>query len=147
MRTPVVGWIMISGLNFFVNKILPDAIVRSLSEREMAHYREPFPTIRSRRPLRRWPCEIPIEGTPADVHQVVSAYNAWLQETSIPMLLFHAKPGGLIREPDVAWCKEHIKNLITVDIGAGLHFVQEDNPHKIGSELAGWIEGPPGLPE
>jgi len=145
MRTPVVGWVMVSGLNFFVNKILPQAIVRDLSETEMARYREPYPTFRSRRPLRRWPCEIPIEGNPADVHLAVSAYNAWLQETSIPMILFHADPGGLIREKDVAWCRKHIRNLTTVDIGPGLHFVQEDNPNKIGSELGKWIKGVVGV--
>ena len=147
MRTPGIGWIMVSGLNFFVNKILPQAIVRTLSETEMARYREPYPTFRSRRPVRRWPCEIPIEGHPDDVHQAVSAYNAWLQETDIPMLLFHAEPGGLIREKDVAWCREHLKNLATVDIGPGLHFVQEDNPHKIGGELGKWIEGVVGVSE
>jgi haloalkane dehalogenase len=141
MRTPGIGWVMISGFNMFVNKILPGAVVRKLSDREMAHYRAPFPNPRSRRPLRRWPCEIPIEGHPADVHEAVSAYHSWLQQTEIPMLLFHAKPGGLIRERDVTWCREHIKNLTTVDIGAGLHFIQEDNPHRIGEELATWIGG------
>ena len=141
MRTPGIGWIMISGFNFFVNKILPQATMRTLSATEMAHYREPYPTPRSRRPVRQWPREIPIEGSPTDVHLAVSEYNAWLQETEIPMLLFHAEPGGLIREKDVAWCREHIKNLTTVDIGPGLHFVQEDNPHMIGKELANWIEG------
>jgi len=141
MRTPGVGWLMISGLNLFVNKVLPSAMVRSLSEKEMAHYREPFPNPRSRRPVRRWPLEIPIEGHPADVHEAVSANNAWLQETEIPMLLFHADPGGFIQERDVAWCREHIKNLTTVAIGPGIHYLQEDNPHQIGEELATWIGG------
>ncbi len=31
-----------------------------------------------------------------------------------------------------------MKNLKTVDIGPGIHYLQEDNPHLIGSELAGW---------
>lgn len=141
MRTPGIGWLMISGLNFFVNKVLPSAIVRTLSDEEMAHYREPFPTPRSRRPIRQWPREIPIEGHPADVHEAVSAYHAWLQETETPMLLFHAEPGGLITEPDVAWCREHIKNLSAVSIGPGAHYLQEDNPHLIGAELAAWTKG------
>jgi len=34
-----------------------------------------------------------------------------------------------------------MKNLETVDIGPGVHFVQEDNPHKIGEELARWYQG------
>ena len=29
-------------------------------------------------------------------------------------------------------------SLKTVDIGPGLHYLQKDNPHLIGSELAGW---------
>ena len=33
-----------------------------------------------------------------------------------------------------------LKNLKTVDIGPGVHFVQEDNPHKIGEELAKWYQ-------
>ena len=32
----------------------------------------------------------------------------------------------------VDWSKEHFSNLKTVDIGQGIHFLQEDNPHLIG---------------
>jgi len=44
MRTPIIGWLMISGLNMFVNKILPSAVVRDLTDVEMKHYRAPYPT-------------------------------------------------------------------------------------------------------
>ena len=37
-----------------------------------------------------------------------------------------------------AWCRETFPNLDTVDIGDGIHFVQEDNPHQIGEKLAEW---------
>ncbi len=30
------------------------------------------------------------------------------------------------------------QNLKVVDIGLGIHFVQGDNPHLIGTEIAGW---------
>lgn len=139
MRTPGIGWLMISGLNMFVNKILPGAIVRKLTESEMRRYREPFTTVRSRLPLRQWPCEIPIDGSPADVHDVVDGYSKWLGKTEIPMILFHADPGGLIQAAGVDWCKTTIKNLDVVDIGPGIHFVQEDNPHLIGEKLAQWL--------
>ncbi|MGB6528388.1 MAG: hypothetical protein WBF33_09790, partial [Candidatus Nitrosopolaris sp.] len=36
--------------------------VRRLSEDEMAHYREPFRKPEYRKPVWRWPNEIPIEG-------------------------------------------------------------------------------------
>ena len=141
MRMPFVGWLMISVMNVFVKKILPQATPRQLSKEEKRRYAEPFPTISSRRPVRQWPLEIPIEGSPRDVHDVISAYNKWLQKTEIPKLLFHATPGGLIVAKDVAWCNKNMKNLTTVDIGEGLHFVQEDNPHAIGEALSKWYIG------
>ncbi|WP_170769435.1 haloalkane dehalogenase [Ruegeria lacuscaerulensis] len=139
MRTPGLGWALISGLNMFVEKILPSAIVRDLTQQEMDAYRAPYPTARSRQPVRVWPREIPIDGSPSDMHQIVSAYSQWMGETEIPMLLFYASPGGTIREDGVAWCRETIQNLQTVDIGPGIHFIQEDNPHLIGDKLADWL--------
>lgn len=141
MRTPGVGWLMLSGLNMFVEKILPNAVVRTLTAEEMAIYRAPYKSVRSRRPLRRWPCEIPIEGSPSDVHQVVDGYSKWLGRTETPMILFYGSPGGTVQKSGVEWCRQTISNLKTVDIGPGVHFLQEDNPHLIGRELAGWIEG------
>lgn len=140
MRTPGVGWFMISVMNVFVKQILPQAIVRDLTAEEMAHYEAPYPNIGSRKPVRQWPCEIPIDGKPADVHSAVSDYSHWLQETELPKLLFYAEPGGIIDAATVAWCRESFPNLETIDIGAGIHFVQEDNPHRIGEELARWYQ-------
>ena len=34
--------------------------------------------------------------------------------------------------------QQNLKNLKVVDIGLGIHFVQGDNPHLIGTEIAGW---------
>ena len=140
-RTPGVGWFMISVMNMFVKQILPQAIVRDLSDEEKAYYGSPYPTIASRKPVRQWPCEIPIDGTPADVHQAVEEYNRKLQESDLPKILFHATPGGIIGAETVQWCKDNLKNLRCVDIGKGIHFVQEDNPSLIGEELAKWYQG------
>ena len=85
-----------------------------------------------------WPNELPIAGEPADVVEAVAEYNQKLQESELPKILFHATPGALVSAPMVEWCKQNLKNLTTVDIGPGIHFVQEDNPHLIGSELAAW---------
>ncbi len=139
MRTPGLGWLMVSALNGFINGIMPQSIVRKLRPEEVAHYKEPYPTAASLKPVRQWPLEVPIDGKPADVTAVVKAYNRWLQETEIPKLLFYAHPGGLIPEETVEWCREKLPNLTTVDIGEGVHYLQEDNPHKIGEELAGWF--------
>ncbi len=139
-RTTGVGWLMISVMNVFVNQLLPQAIVRKLSDEEMRRYREPFPSVGSRKPVRQWPREIPIDGDPADVTEAVESYASWLQGTDLPKLLFHASPGAIIRAPDVAWTKEHLRNMKTVDLGEGIHYLQEDHPHRIGAELAEWYK-------
>jgi len=137
-RAPGVGWVMISVMNVFVNKLMPQMIVRDMTETEMVHYREPFPTVGSRKPIRVWPQEIPINGSPQDVHDEVGRFSAKLQESELPKLLFTATPGAIINEEAAQWAREHLKNLSVVDIGEGIHYLQEDNPHKIGSELVKW---------
>jgi haloalkane dehalogenase len=137
-RTPLIGWLMIAGMNIFVEQILPKAILRRLTEEEKNYYREPFKSIRSRKPLWRWPNEIPINGHPADVAEIVDGYNKRLQESDLPKLLFYAHPGGIITSAMVDWCRHNLKKLKTIDIGEGIHYLQEDNPHFIGIELAKW---------
>jgi haloalkane dehalogenase len=34
-----------------------------------------------------------------------------------------------------------MRNLKTVEIGPGAHFVQEDQPHAIGEAIAEWYRG------
>jgi haloalkane dehalogenase len=146
-RTPDVGWDMIVEKNMFVEQILPESIVRKLSLEEMNHYREPFKEPSSRKPIWRWPNELPIEGKPTDMVKTVATYNAWLQETDLPKLLFYGNPGALIKSPVLEWCKQNLKHLKMVDIGPGIHYLQEDNPRLIGSELAQWYKGLPGSRE
>lgn len=138
-RTTGIGWVLVSALNLFVNRVVPDTVVRDLSPEEMARYREPFLTAASRKPVLQWPREIPIEGHPADVHEAVGAYRRWLEETSLPKLFFHAGPGAICPEPVVTWAKERFQSLETFDLGAGIHFLQEDHPHEIGEAIRSWV--------
>lgn len=141
LRTPVIGKAMVMGMNVFVEKILPKATVRKLTEREMSFYREPFRRMKDRTPMWRWPNEIPIDGTPADVTAIVEEFNRKLRGSNLPKLLVYAQPGAIMRGPLVEWCRQNLKNLTTVDIGSGLHYLQEDNPEMIGTELAKWYKG------
>ena len=139
-RTPEVGWDMLVNQNMFVEQILPGFVARGLTPAAMDHYREPYKEPSSRKPVWRWPNELPIAGEPKDVVETVTAYNQWLQQSDLPKLLFYATPGALVSAPMVEWSKQNLKNLKTVDIGAGMHFLQEDNPDLIGSELATWYK-------
>jgi haloalkane dehalogenase len=123
--------------NVFVDRILPASVLRGLSEEELAEYRRPFPDADSRRPVLRWPRELPIEGEPADVVETVERYARWLERTEVPKLFVNAEPGsilvGLQREYARTWPNQ---TEVTV---AGSHFVQEDSPDEIGRALADWI--------
>lgn len=138
-RTPEVGWEMVVNQNMFVERILPAAIVRDLTDEELDRFREPYLETASRKPVWRWPNELPIAGEPADVVEAVVEYNDWLQRTEIPKLLFHASPGAIVPPPVVEWCRANLKNLQTVDLGAGIHYLQEDHPHEIGEAVAEWL--------
>ncbi len=84
--------------------------------------------------------KLPIAGEPKDVVETVTAYNQWLQQSDLPKILFYGTPEALVSAPMVEWSRQNLKNLKTVDIGAGMHFLQEDNPDLIGSELATWYK-------
>jgi len=137
-RTPKVGWDLIVNQNIFIEKFLPAGVVRALTEEEMNRYREPFKDIKSRKPIWRWPNEISIAGEPPDVTEAITFYNQKLQESELPKLLFYATPGAIMPAPIVERATAHLKNLNTVDVGQGIHYLQEDHPDLIGSELARW---------
>jgi haloalkane dehalogenase len=142
MRTPGLGWLMVQVANVFVKKMIPDMILRKLTQEEMDFYAAPYPTVRSRKPLLKWLLAVPFDGgKPKDVAKAISAWNEWLMDSEIPKLFFHVSPGVGIKEKDVKIIKENMKNLKSIDLGEGLHFIQEDYPHEIGAGIAEWYSG------
>lgn len=138
IRAPFASWLMLGVMNSFVKQMLPDWILRDLNRAEMAAYLSPFPTVKSRKPIYVFPSDVPVEGKPEHISRAVADCAQWLTETDIPKLFFHADPGVLIRQKDVAWIQENFSNLTSVDLGQGLHFLQEDHPHEIGRAIADW---------
>ncbi|AGC46698.1 haloalkane dehalogenase [Myxococcus stipitatus DSM 14675] len=138
-RTPGVGESLVLDQNVFVEKVLPGSVVRGLTPEELAHYRAPFPDRASRRPTLAWPNEIPIDGHPADVADIVVRYREALRRSPLPKLLFAVEPGVLLPPPLVAWCRENLPRLEVIELGQGLHYIQEDHPHAIGQGLADWL--------
>ena len=138
-RTPGEGESLILEGNAFVERVLPGAVRRKLSEEEMAVYRAPFPTPQSRRPTWRFPNELPIAGEPSDVYTTMEAAHAALAASTYPKLLFAADPGALV-SPDLAegFARE-LQDCRLVMLGPGLHFLQEDHPDTIGRSVAAFI--------
>ncbi len=141
MRTPGLGWVMVQVANVFINKMIQDMILRKMTKTEMNYYAKPYPTIKSRKPLLQWPLAVPFDGgKPELVAKAVSSWNKWLMDSEIPKLFFYVSPGVAIKEKDVKIIKERMKNLKSIDLGEGLHFIQEDYPHEIGEEISKWYE-------
>jgi haloalkane dehalogenase len=134
------GWQMLVERNMFIEELLPLAAGRKLTEREMNFYREPFPDPQSRTPIWTLARETPIGGEPADVWKAVAAYSDRLQSAKLPKLMLYFTPGALLTAENVEWCRRNIRNLESVDLGPGLHFVQESSPHRIGGEIASWLK-------
>jgi haloalkane dehalogenase len=133
LRSPA-GEEMVLEKNLFIERILPGSELRGLTEEEMEVYRRPYPEKgESRRPMLTWPREIPFDGEPADVHEIISAYAAWLPATGFPKLFINAEPGVILTGKQREYCRtwENQKE-ITV---RGSHFIQEDSPHEIGSAI------------
>jgi len=139
LRSPE-GEKMILEQNLFVEQILPGAVQRELTPEEMEVYRRPYREPgESRRPTLTWPREIPIDGEPEDVTEIVERYGRWLQECSVPKLFVNAEPGAILRGAAEAFCRT-FPNQTEVTV-PGIHFVQEDAPDAIGRAVAEWRRG------
>jgi haloalkane dehalogenase len=123
--------------NFFVEKVLPKSVLRTLSDAEMETYRSPFREREARHPTLAWARELPIDGSPADVVAEVEAYGAWLARSTVPKLFINAEPGALLTGRARTFCRTWLNQTeITVQ---GIHYVQEDSPREIGLALRRFV--------
>ena len=126
--------------NMFVERVLPASIMRSLTDAEMAAYRAPFSDRgEARRPTLSWPRQLPIDGEPADVVELVKDYAVWLADSEIPKLFINAEPGAILTGSQRRFCRSW-PNQTEVTV-KGIHFIQEDSGPVIGSAIADWYQG------
>ncbi|MEC8856791.1 MAG: haloalkane dehalogenase [Chloroflexota bacterium] len=135
-RSPVGEEIVIER-NVFVERVLPGSVLRGLTEEEMEVYRRPYLEVgESRRPTLTWPREIPVEGEPADVVQLVSEYAEWLSSSQVPKLFINADPGAILVGSQREFCRSW-PNQEELSV-SGQHFIQEDSPAEIGQAISEW---------
>tara|TARA_B100000959_G_scaffold153362_1_gene160839 strand:- start:1520 stop:2416 length:897 start_codon:yes stop_codon:yes gene_type:complete len=135
-RSPA-GEEMVLQKNTFVERVLPGSILRDLSDEEMEVYRRPFQNAgEDRRPTLTWPRQIPIEGEPAEVVELVQGYADWLSQSDVPKLFINAEPGAILIGPQREFCRSW-PNQQEVTV-AGNHFLQEDSPDEIAKAIAEW---------
>jgi len=138
LRSPE-GERMVLEENIFLEKILPQAVLRQLTEEELNSYRQPFQNDgEDRRAMLSWPRSLPIDGEPADVANIVIENGNWLAQSHIPKLFINGEPGtltrGRLREIIQHWPNQ---TEITVQ---GRKLLQEDSPDEIGMAIAAFAK-------
>jgi haloalkane dehalogenase len=130
---------MVLERNLFVERVLPGSILRQLTPQEMAVYRRPYTEAgEARRPTLTWPREIPLDGEPADVVEIVQAYADWLAGSDLPKLYVNADPGAILIGGQREFCRNWSnQDEVTV---RGSHFLQEDSPDAIERAIAAWYK-------
>ena len=139
LRSPA-GFFLIQVMNIFINQFIPAGVVNKdkLTDEVMRNYREPFPTIKSRRAIRVFPKLLPINGKPRASAEVMKEIETGLSSFTCPMLWILNEQGSLT-EKDIPWLREKIPQITTKNFGQGKHFMQEDNPEKLSQILSDWI--------
>lgn len=125
--------------NMFVDVVLPSSVMRGLGEEEMQHYQAAFQTPDDRQPTLNWPRQIPIEGEPPEMVELVDAYGQWMKNaTGLPKLFINAEPGSILIGRQREFCRSWPNQQeVTVK---GTHFIQEDSPVEIGQAVAQWMD-------
>ncbi|MDA8884588.1 haloalkane dehalogenase [Gammaproteobacteria bacterium] len=129
---------LILNRNMFIEAVLPASVIRTLTEAEMNTYRAPYVNADDRQPLLNWPRQIPIEGEPENIVDLVNEYGAFMASSEMPKLFINADPGSILTGRQREFCRTWPNQQeITVK---GLHFIQEDSPLEIGQAVAKWVD-------
>ena len=137
LRSPA-GERMVLEENFFIEKILPMAILRSFEKEELEIYRGPYlHSGEDRRPTLSWPRTLPIEGAPATTVEVMNEYLPWISGGAVPKLFITGDPGQVVRGRIRALIRTW-ENQVEVTV-KGRKLLQEDSPDEIGAAIADFV--------
>ena len=125
--------------NMFVEAVLPSSVIRQMGEEEMNQYRKAFIRVADRQPTLNWPRQIPIDGEPPHMVDLVASYGEWMASNQeLPKLFINADPGSILTGKARKFCRTW-PNQKEVTV-AGTHFIQEDSPAEIGIAVAEWLK-------
>jgi len=125
--------------NFFIETLLPSAVMRALSPEEHEEYRRPFAEAGADRlATLAGPRQLPIAGEPAETVAIIDAYSSYLAGSKeLPKLFINADPGAFL----VGYARDFVRtfpNQKEVSV-KGSHFIQEDSASEIGQAIVDWL--------
>ncbi|VVC75865.1 Haloalkane dehalogenase [Aquicella siphonis] len=125
----------------FVDKIIPQNVMRQLTEEEMQNYRQPFLQEGAGKPILQYLRELPNGQGKTRIDKLIADYSEKLKHSRLPKLMLYSVPGFITSIATVIWAKDNLPNLEVVDIGEELHLAQESNPRLIGGTISAWLQG------
>jgi haloalkane dehalogenase len=125
----------------FVDQVLPQMVMRSLSEEELDKYRQPFIEQGSGKPIKQYLNELPDGLHKTKIDKLIEDYSDKLTESYLPKLMLYSVPGFITTIATAIWAKENLPNLEIADIGEELHLAQESYPQLIGETISVWLQG------
>lgn len=140
LKRPGASYRAVIKQNYLIEKLLPNSSIRKLTNAEMEHYRHPFPTPESRKPLWQYVQDLPLGNGPADVVALIQGYSDWLQKTTTPKLMLYAIPGFMTTVNSVQWAKERLPNITLASLDNALHLAQESVPEQFSKILLEWYQ-------
>lgn len=130
----------INGISY-IDKILPQEMMHTLTKEEKSYYREPFLENGSSKPLQQYLKELPKPQRNSEIDQLIADYSNKLIQSKLPKLMLYSIPGFITTIGTCMWAKEHLKNLEMVDVGEEFHYAQESNPTLMGEAISVWLQG------
>lgn len=125
----------------FVDHIIPQSVMRRLTNKEMEIYRQPFLEKGSGKPILQYIKELPAGNGKSNVEKIIAEYSKKLTKSQLPKLMLYSVPGFITTIATAMWAKENLPNLEIVDIGEELHLAQESYPQLIGETISVWLQG------
>ena len=144
MRWDAFADFMIVNQPRFQRLALDMGTVRDLSPEEEARYLDVYDDVERRRVVREGPgpTTMPrgaVSQMPGDMVDVMNRNAAALAQSDIPMLLLTADPGMIVQPEAVAYALENFRDLTIREVGAGRHFLPEDQPTAVGEAIRDWL--------
>jgi haloalkane dehalogenase len=123
----------------FIEKTIPQYVMRTLSNDEMEHYRKPFLNENASKSLWQYIKELPNGNN--EIDHFIADYTKKLTKSNLPKLMLYSVPGFITTIATVMWAKEHLPNIEIIDIGEELHMAQESSPDVFGETISVWMQG------
>lgn len=124
----------------YVDQVMPQTMIRPLSNEEIAYYREPFLNNSAEKVLQTYLNELPRGDGTSKADQLIAEYSNRLVESYLSKLMLYSIPGYITTIATVMWAKENLHNLEIAEVGEELHYAQESNPVLMGETISVWLQ-------